>query len=97
MLMPIYEFRCETCGARFEALVPVGTGSVECRECGAERTVRMFSAPGAPLHLVKTRGDARKQEGRNAQLQADARARFKEARRKARETGGRGGPPAGNA
>ena len=92
-LMPIYEFRCDACGARFEGLYPAGTESAECRECGSERTARVLSAPGQPLHLVKTPREARKQERANAKLQADSRARFKAAResaRKARKT-----PPAG--
>ena len=93
--MPIYEFRCEACGARLEGLVPADTDSIPCPECGADRTARVLSAPGAPMHLVKGRGAAQKQEGQNARLQADARARLREARRKARETrkpgGGTGG------
>lgn len=93
LLMPIYEFRCEECGARFEGLYPAGTQSVACRECESERTARVLSAPGAPLHLVKTPAEARKQERKNAQLQASAKARFKEARRRARATRGR--PPDG--
>ena len=32
--MPIYEFRCPSCGARFESLVPAGTTAAECPECG---------------------------------------------------------------
>jgi putative FmdB family regulatory protein len=95
--MPIYEFRCEACGARLEGLVPAGTDSIPCTVCGAERTVRVLSAPGAPLHLVKGRGEARKQERRNARLQAGARSKFKEARRKARESRNPGGGTGGTA
>jgi putative FmdB family regulatory protein len=91
--MPLYEFRCESCGARFEALAPVGTQSAGCPKCESERTVRVFSAPAPPQHLVKTRSEARKQEARNAALQSSARSRFKEARRKARERRGGGSPP----
>lgn len=82
--MPIYEFRCEACGARFEGLYPAGTRSAPCRECGSERTARVLSSPGAPLHLVKTPAEARKQERKNAQLKARTKARFKETRRRAR-------------
>lgn len=97
--MPIYEFSCEECGARFEGLVPAGTGSIPCRECGSERTGRRFSAPGAIPRLVKSPGAARRQEQRNAKLHAATKDRFKEARRKAREAkkGGGGSPPAGAA
>ena len=96
MRMPIYEFSCERCGARFEGLVPAGTESIACPECGAAETVRVFSAPGAPMSLVKSPAARRAQERRNAQLQADTKARFKERRRRARE-GRPGGPPTGAA
>jgi putative FmdB family regulatory protein len=96
--MPIYEFRCERCAARFDGLVPAGAKSIACPECGAEETVRMLSAPGAPMSLVKGPGARRAQEWRNAKLRRDARARFKAARRRARERGpGSGGPPPGAA
>lgn len=91
--MPIYEFRCEDCGGRFEGLYPAGTESTACRECGSERTVRVLSAPGAPMHLVKTPREARKQERANAKLHSDTKARFKAARQKAREAKKR--PPGG--
>jgi len=96
MRMPIYEFRCERCEARFEGLVPAGTDSIPCPECGAERTARVLSAPGAPMRLVKGTAARRAQEGRNAKLRGDAKKRFKDARRKARERRS-GGPPAGAA
>jgi putative FmdB family regulatory protein len=89
--MPMYEFRCDDCGARFEDLVPVGTQAARCPECASERTVRVFSAPRAPMRLVKSRSAQRRQEVRNAQLNASAKARFKEARRKGREARGKGG------
>jgi putative FmdB family regulatory protein len=96
MRMPIYEFTCERCGARFEGLVPAGTDSIACPECGAGETVRVLSAPGAPMNLVKGAGAQRAQERRNAKLRIDAKARFKAARRRARQRPG-GGPPAGAA
>jgi putative FmdB family regulatory protein len=93
LAMPMYEFECEECGARFEDLVPVGTESIPCPECSSERTRRAFSAPGAPMKLVQSRGEQRRQETKNAQLHQATKARFKEARRKAREARNRGGPP----
>lgn len=93
--MPIYEFDCSDCGRRFESLEPVGTESVACPDCGSQRTARAFSAPGAPMRLVKTPTGARRQEAKNAQLNASAKARFKEARRRAREARGRGGSSGG--
>ena len=91
MPMPIYEFRCASCDARFEGLVPAGTESIPCTDCASTETVRVFSAPGAPLHLVKSKGEVRKQERQNAKLHADTKARFKAARKKARDAKDRGG------
>ncbi|HLM30707.1 MAG TPA: zinc ribbon domain-containing protein [Solirubrobacterales bacterium] len=89
--MPIYEFRCEACGERFEALVAAGTDSVECRRCGSGRTARVLSAQAPPMHIVKTPGDTRKQEVKNAQLRERTRAEFTSARRRARERRPKGG------
>ena len=89
--MPLYEFSCEACRARFETLVPAGTESVSCPECGADRTVRVLSAPGTPMRLVKSPGAQREQERRNAGLHGATKARFKERRRRAQER--RGGNP----
>ncbi len=88
--MPIYEFRCASCDARFEGLVPAGTESIPCTECASTETVRVLSAPGAPPRLVKSRGSVRKQERQNAKLHADTKARFKAARKKARDAKHRG-------
>ncbi|MBU4534007.1 MAG: zinc ribbon domain-containing protein [Eubacteriales bacterium] len=51
--MPIYEFRCDKCGHRFEKLCPMGeTGeNVKCPECDQvypRKLVSGFAAPGAP-------------------------------------------------
>jgi putative FmdB family regulatory protein len=96
MRMPIYEFRCELCEARFESLVPAGTDSFPCAKCGAERTVRVLSSPGAPMRLAKSAGARQTQESRNAKLHSDTKERFKARRRKARE-GRSSGPPRGAA
>jgi putative FmdB family regulatory protein len=84
--MPIYEFECAQCGTRFEELVAAGTESVACRNCAAERSQRVYSAPGAPFNLVKAPAGTRRQERKNAQLREGAKRRVKEAR--ARRTGG---------
>jgi len=67
-LVPIYEFRCERCGGRFEELVEVGTETVACTSCDADRTTRVYSAQGAPFKMVKTGTELRKQERSNSQL-----------------------------
>jgi putative FmdB family regulatory protein len=83
--MPIYEFECEECGARFDRLVEAGTETVSCERCGSERTVRRYSAQAATFKLVKSPGDARKQEARNAVLHKNTKDAFKARRKAARE------------
>ncbi len=89
--VPIYEFVCERCDGRFEGLVEAGTETATCPSCGAERARRVYSAHRAPLKLVKTPGEMRRQERRNAQLREGAKRRFKEARAsRSRTSGGDG-------
>src|SRR5881628_1375317 len=94
--MPIYEFLCDACQVRFEDLVPAGTESAACPECGAEGARRAWSPQAGALRLVKTPRENRKQERANAQLRARTKQGFKNARRRAREKraagrAGRGG------
>ncbi len=44
--MPIYEYRCEACGAKFELLRRLSDSDDEltCQECGSEKVTRQFSA-----------------------------------------------------
>ena len=86
--MPIYEFRCASCGERFEALVDAGTETEPCRICGAEGAERVLSAQAAPFGLVKSPGSARRQESKNAQLRDRTKADFKARRKRARERKG---------
>jgi putative FmdB family regulatory protein len=83
--VPIYEFSCPTCGARFERLLPAGTDSVACPQCGAERTVRVLSAQAPTQRLVQSPGAARKQEQANSRRRQQAKARLA-ARREAART-----------
>jgi putative FmdB family regulatory protein len=43
--MPLYEYRCEGCGRRFEVLQRVGATAdgLECPACGDARLERAFS------------------------------------------------------
>ena len=88
--MPIYEFRCRSCDARFEDLVPPGTASVACPECGERDTERRISAQAAPFRLAGSPGSQRKQEAKNAKLHAKAKADFKDRLRKTRQARRRG-------
>lgn len=89
--MPIYEFRCEACGERFEELVAAGTSSRPCAACGSRRTERLLSAQAAPSKLAKSPGERRKQERSNAKLRERTKADFKARRRRARADRSAGG------
>jgi len=43
--MPIYEYRCQDCGNRFEILQRMGQGAegLSCPECGEERVEKQYS------------------------------------------------------
>lgn len=43
--MPIYEYKCQECGAKFEVFQKVGATNEEvvCPKCGAPRPLRQFS------------------------------------------------------
>jgi putative FmdB family regulatory protein len=90
--MPVYEFLCSACGERFEELVALGTESAPCPECSTNGAERVLSVPAPTARLVKSRGEARKQEGRNEKLRTKTKADFKarRARARARAKGGDG-------
>lgn len=43
--MPLYEYRCTTCGRRFEVLQRIGQGceGLSCPQCGREEVEKEFS------------------------------------------------------
>ena len=83
--MPIYEFRCGQCEARFEALVAVGTESEECPECGAAGAPRVMSAPAELPKFVKSPAGNRRQEAKNRKLHEATKRDFKQKRQRARD------------
>lgn len=48
--MPIFEYRCEECGHRFDAFFrqaeDAETEELECAKCGSKRVKKMFSVIG---------------------------------------------------
>jgi len=43
--MPIYEYRCNNCGKKFEVLVfSQSDNKIICVKCGSESTERLFSS-----------------------------------------------------
>jgi putative FmdB family regulatory protein len=45
--MPMFEFRCEECGASFEELVRRTGEEVECPKCGSAKLEKLYSRLGA--------------------------------------------------
>lgn len=41
--MPIYEYRCDTCGQRFDEFQPMGAKAPPCPGCGTEGAERLMS------------------------------------------------------
>ncbi|HET7417966.1 MAG TPA: zinc ribbon domain-containing protein [Solirubrobacterales bacterium] len=78
--MPIYEFECEGCGARFEELVAAGEAAA-CPACGAERSRRLYSSvapPGRQPRGAKVRSD----ESRRGEREAARQDRMAESRKR---------------
>jgi putative FmdB family regulatory protein len=82
--MPIYEFRCPACEARFEALAPAGTETEPCRECGASEATRVISMPAAMPKLVRSGSGVRRQEEKNRRLHEQTKSDFKAKRQSSR-------------
>ncbi len=54
--MPIYEYRCEKCGSRFDVLQRIGEDGkhLRCPKCGHEKVEKQFSAfatSGGPANV----------------------------------------------
>jgi putative FmdB family regulatory protein len=60
--MPIYEYRCDDCGATFEALVRSGhRGDAQCPRCSGahlSREMSVFAARGASADGARAAADA---------------------------------------
>ena len=60
--MPIFDFRCESCGQTFELLVR--SDPPLCPHCGGQHVVKMMSAPAAPGKSREIIASARRQAAR---------------------------------
>ncbi len=79
--MPIYEFECGECGARFEELVAAGTEAMACPECGSARARRLLSNVSPPGR--QPRGAAvRSDESQRREREAARQDRIAESRKK---------------
>lgn len=45
--MPLYEYRCDSCGNDFEALVRSARDEPKCPSCGASALTKQFSVPAS--------------------------------------------------
>jgi putative FmdB family regulatory protein len=89
--VPLYEFDCETCGARFEEIVPAGC-TVPCPACGGERVSRVFSQIAPPRVPVGLFGKAAAESNaRRKEREAQKKERFVEQRKRKRGEGPPGG------
>lgn len=78
--MPIFEFECKQCGARFEELV-AAPGDAACAACGSARTERLYSAVSPPGR--QPRGAAvRSDESRRREREAARQDRMTESRKR---------------
>ncbi len=80
--MPLYEFECSRCLARFEELVASGTERVSCPQCGAEDPRRLLSGVAPPARQHRSPGEIRSSEGRRSEREAARRERLAQTRRK---------------
>jgi putative FmdB family regulatory protein len=89
--MPIYEFECEECGARFEELVAAEAAAPACSACGSTRTRRLISNVSPPGR--QPRGAAvRSDESRRREREAARQDRISESRKR-RARGENPAPP----
>jgi putative FmdB family regulatory protein len=42
--MPIFEYQCRTCGAKFEKIVSASSDPVTCRQCASPRVDKLLSS-----------------------------------------------------
>jgi putative FmdB family regulatory protein len=89
--VPLYEFACDACGARFEKLTPPGC-TAPCPACGNERVTRVFSAIAATGPDVGLTGRAaRESDERRGEREAAKQERFVAERKRKRGHGPPGG------
>ncbi|MSO42253.1 MAG: zinc ribbon domain-containing protein [Solirubrobacterales bacterium] len=95
--MPIYEYRCPRCEARFEELVGSHVGveesSVRCPQCGEGGAERLSTTSYAPIPRQQTANQKRLSEQKRGTDRGGARERFgkQRAAEKARSKRARGG------
>jgi putative FmdB family regulatory protein len=87
--MPLYDFRCRACGARFEERT-AASEVAPCPSCGSEETERLLSPFAGPF-TVAPRGLAARRSNATRRVREEQRQERKEERRRQREE--QGPPP----
>ena len=89
--MPLYEFDCCVCGARFEQIVPAGCTS-PCPACGGEQVNRAFSPIASSGVSVGLTGKAAADSNaRRTEREARKKEQFVAERKRSRGEGPPGG------
>lgn len=87
--MPLYEFHCSSCDARFEELVGSHVGLAEedvvCPTCGGSDIERLTSLAYAPIHRRLTSGQQRRLEASRSRDYTRRKEEFKRKRAAARK------------
>jgi putative FmdB family regulatory protein len=78
--MPIFEFKCEECGARFEELVAAGAAA-SCPSCGSQRAERLYSPLSPPTRQPRG-AKVRSDESRRREREAARQDRISESRKR---------------
>ncbi len=81
--MPLYDFECERCGARFEELVGQSE-DLDCPACGASDPRRLFSPISDPPKMG-LRGPEARRSNAVRQAREEQRRERREQRRQQRE------------
>lgn len=81
--MPIYEFECEECGARFEELAAAGA-AVACPQCGSAQTRRLLSQVSPPGRQPRGAG-VRSDESQRRERESARQERLAESRKRRAE------------
>ncbi len=55
--MPLYDYRCRSCGEQFEVLVGTSSsgGAIECPTCGVSKVEKLMNASWTPSRLTQRR------------------------------------------
>jgi putative FmdB family regulatory protein len=78
--MPIYEFQCGDCGARFEELVGAEAAAA-CTACGSERTRRLYSQVSPPGRQPRGAG-VRSNESQRREKEAGRQERLAQSKKR---------------